>query len=220
MSDSPKKKSNVKSCLIPGCLGLLLMVLIIGGVSFFAVKSFVNKSVDSFTSETPGEIVSAPIPQEDFTALQTRIDAFQQSLDSGESYELHLNDTEINGLIARSESLQTLKDKIEFEIADSTIKADVSWPMDQFSNVPMLGALSSRYFNGKVELDVFVENGELNVFLLGAEAGGQTLPATFIDAISSENLAKEFANDPEVQEFVEKLESFKVENGQAVFKTR
>lgn len=221
MTETPKKKSTFKSCLLPGCLGLVIMCVIIAGVSFFATKSFVNKSIESYTTETPTGLASTPLPESEYKALESKLFAFEKALNSdADPFELSLTDTEINGLIAESKSLKALKDKMEVSLSGDTLLADVSWPTDQFANIPMLGALGARYFNGKLELDVSLENGNLEIFLLGAETNGKTLPAALIEGLSNENLAEHFMDDPDVKEFVDKLESFKVENGQAIFKTR
>lgn len=221
-SNTPPKKSKLKGCLLPGCLGVIVMLLVIAASGFFYVKGLINDQVENYTGTEAEPLEIITLDNSEKNELESKLAKFQAAIDSpdaeGATKELVLNEREFNGLIASE--LDEYKDSIKLGLNGDTINADLSLPLDQFANIPMLGSLEDRFFNGKVELDISLENGVPEIYLLGAEVGGAALPESVLDAISNENLADELMENPDVKEFLEKLDSLKIEDGKAIFKAR
>ena len=207
----PPPKSGC-GCWVWGCLTVVLLGIIGASVAGFFGYRFLNTQVAKFTSETPQELPVVQYEPEAMAALEKRFEGFKTNLkDGGQVDDLVLTAEDINAMISNNEDL---KGKVFVKIEDGQIKGDISFPLD---NVPLAGG---RFLNASAAFDVSMENGVLIVTLADAEVKGEKLPAQFLDAMRSENWAKNLYDDAETAKQFRRIESVVVEDGKVVLKVR
>lgn len=204
--------SGGRGCFFYGCLAavlLFLLVIVGGGVGgYFLLKSQVAK----YTAEEPASIPVVEATEEEVEEIKARVESAQQASEQGLATEdLVLTADEINALISSSEDL---KGKAFIKIRDGQVTGDVSIPTDEIPT----GA--GRYLNASVTLNVSYENGVLIVTLEDASVKGEPLPEEFVQALRSENLAKDLYSDPDSAEALKRLESVEVLDSKIILKFR
>ncbi|QDT06380.1 hypothetical protein K227x_47890 [Rubripirellula lacrimiformis] len=122
--------------------------------------------------------------------------------------ELVLTADDINALIAKEKQL---RGKLLVRIEDGKITGDISVPTDSF-----IPGSKGRYFNGSGTFDVSLDEGVLMVRLVSAEVKGEPLPDTFMEAMKSENLAKEIYKDEKGAKAIRRFESIQVEGDKII----
>jgi hypothetical protein len=188
----------------------LAVLAICGGFGFYW---FVSSQVTKYTSETPVELPMVDYTPAQIEALESRLDTFKTTVESGESptEDLVLTAEEINALINQQEEL---KGKVFVKISDGQVTGDVSFPTDAIPGG------RGRYFNGSVSLDVSMENGVLIVTLADAEVNGEPVPEKIIEGMASENLAKDLYKDPENAKLMRRVEAVVIEDNKIILKMR
>lgn len=209
----PAKK---RGCFFYGCLTSIVLLVVMALVAFFAVR-YVKNLVRSYTDTSPMELPRVEVTDAEYEALQQRLTSFKAGLEKGESAQtLTLSEQDINALVARSQDLKQLRDKVYVSVEGDQIKGQVSWPLDETG----FRWLKGRYLNGAVTFNVSLEDGELKVIADSVEVMGKKLPEQAMTELRKENLAAEAANDPDVAESISKFDSIKIEDGKVVVKSR
>lgn len=209
-SEEPAKKS--RGCFFWGCLGsVLLLLLIVVGVGlggYFVL----NSVVQTFTAEEPVELPVVEASEEELAEIEGRIDGLKQAFDQGKAPPpLELTADELNALVAHNDKL---RGKVHFTIEDDKITGNVSIPTDF---VPMG---TGRFLNAKGTFNVSLQNGVLIVTLADAEVKGEPLPESFMTALANENLAQKFYSDPKNAEFMRQFESIEIEGDRIILRPR
>lgn len=217
---STEQKKSGKGCLFYGCLTFVVLALVVVVGGYFGVRYVTNNLVQSYTASAPVTLPAVEMTDEDYAALRERIDAFTLALENGEAYELALTAEDVNGLIARDPEFEPLRNKVYVFIEDGAVRGDVSAPTDPLGELPFLGGLKGRYFNGSLGVTISLENNFLLVQVSSASVNGEPVPQQAIDQMANENLAKDFYNDPESRAQIEKLESIKVEDDTILIRVR
>ncbi len=238
----PKPAKGPNTCLIAGAIGCLVVIalvvlVVVGG--FFAVKGVITSMVDEYTETAPVELPAVAISDEELEALQARAAAFTKAVKgegetaaepvsgaaegpevteiaeggAGEAAApaepLVLSERDINALIQHDPEWQALKGKVYVSIEDGLVKGEVSFPLDELEFEMVKG----RYFNGSATFSVQLRNGVLFVTVDSATLKGSPVPEEFMAGLRAENLAKNMQQDPELREFLDKLERIEVEDG-------
>lgn len=211
---APPAKGFPWGCLLGGCLGIMLLgALAVGGVMFGAYR-FVSGQVAKYTSDHAVELPSVNITDDEVKAIEAKLEDFKTQFESGDApQELVITIDEINALIAGNSDL---KGHVYVKIVDGNLHADVSVPLD---DLPIPGA-KGRYFNGSVTLHVEMENGVLIAQVVDAEANGQAVPASVLEGMKDENLAKGMYDDPDTAKALSRCESLEIQADRIVLKVR
>jgi len=245
-SDRGSSKCLIWGCLFALLLVIVLIVLVLGG-TYWVYQGQVKRFTDEKPIEIPVVEVSEEeleeVKKRIFTFKQTvepRVDdgsvtdektttgnteqipegnaLDQDDIDESASTdtppaptELRLTAREINALIAAEPDL---RGRVYVDIKDGRITGKVSFPTD------FLPAADGRYFNADADFDVFMRNGILIVQMVDARVNGEQIPETVRQALASENLAKEFSQDPQQAEILRQFESIEVVDDMIVLKLR
>lgn len=208
---APQKKP--KGCLFWGCLSAVLVCLL--GLGVFGIGAWtVRKRVLGFTETQAAHIPVAQVKPAQARTLQAKARAFDSALKRGRAGTYRFTADDLNALVATAPDLETLRGKAFVTIDGKRLIADTSIPLDQ---VP---GLHGRYINGKVELDVRVRNGRLEVYPLGITVKGKPVPPQLMAAFKTRNLAEQAQADPNFQKALAHIDSLKIENGAVVIRTK
>jgi len=214
-SSEPEKKPRgcfFYGCLTAVCLSLVLLVLV--GIAVYSGYRYYTRMVNEYTSTTPMELPHVELPQEQAEALDARVEEFKKSLDTGKDVKpLILTPEEINALIAKNPDF---KDRLHVEIPGDKIQGQISLPLTEIG----LPGLKGRYLNGKAAFSVLLNNGQLFVTLESLEVNGKPVPGEALQSFRGQNLAADFAKEPENAKAIEKLESIEIKDGKLVIKPR
>lgn len=201
-------------CLLGGCLGIMLLGALAVGGAMFGLYRIVSNQVAMYTSDHAVDLPSVNITEDEVKAIEAKLENFKTQFESGdEPQELVITIDEINALIAGNSDL---KGHVYIKIVDGNLHADVSVPLD---HLPIPGA-KGRYFNGSVTLHVEMENGVLIAQVVDAEANGQPVPASILEGMKDENLAKGMYDDPDTAKALSRCESLEIQADRIVLKVR
>ena len=215
--DSSSSSNKKFGCWVVGCLGsLLLGVLLIAAMGFGGYWWF-TQQVEKYTDAEPAPMPVVEMEAEEVARLQKRFDDFfkQAMPESDEDgvgeatdgdnlpppTELVLTAEEINALI---QSNETFANRAHVKIEDGRIGAKVTIPTDQIPG----GA--GRHFNADAEVEVALENGVLVIQIVDAKVKGEPLPEEFVTELSKQNLAKELYDDANTAKMLHRFESIEV----------
>jgi len=207
----PPPKSGC-GCWVWGCLTLVLVTLIGGGLVSWLGYRFVGNQIQHYTSETPQVLPVVEYDEPSMVALETRFEEFRTKLKEGEATDdLVLTADDINAMITNNKDL---KGKAFVRIEEGQIKGDITVPTD---GIPLAGG---RFLNASATFDVSMDNGVLIVNLADAEVKGEKVPEQLLNAMRQENLAKNLYDDVETAKTFRRIESVAVEEGKVVLKVR
>lgn len=210
--ENTQRKGFPCGCFLGGCLVVLLLVAVTAGVGSYFAYGWYQTQLAKYTSETPMELPSIHITEEEVEAVVAKFDQFQEQFEQGDApQEFVITVDEINALIAKNPEL---RGRIYVSIVEDNLKADVSFPVDQ------LPGGKGRFFNGSVILHVELEDGVLIANVTDAEANGQPIPEPFIEPFRRENIAKEFYKDPEMARALKRCEQLIIESDRIILKVR
>ena len=198
-------------CIIAAVLAVLGLICL--GVVAFTLWRVLTGLRDEYTGTAPVPIPQVSMTDDERKALDERWAAFRKAVDKNEAAEIVLSADDINALIAESKEL---KGKVYVSIKDDKVTAQVSIPLSD-TKIP---GLSGRYFNGRVTIKASIKKGELIVFVEEAEANGKTLPPDVRKQLASQNIAKDFTNQPENAKMIRKFESVEVKDDKVYIKAR
>ncbi|MCC6488225.1 MAG: hypothetical protein IT364_12065 [Candidatus Hydrogenedentes bacterium] len=203
----PQPKKSGFPWLLVGCLGAIAVGVFLLIAAFIAARMVVGGLVDEYSDETPQEIPVSTMAPEDYAALKERFDAFTQAVNQGTPVApLELTSDDVNALIQNDPNWSDLKGHVHVALEDDLVGSTVSMPLESFG-------MPGRYVNGNARFSVFLRGGQLYVHIESLEVGGKALPEAFVQGMRSENLAKEYNNDAQVQETLSKFESIDVVDG-------
>ncbi|NOY80268.1 MAG: hypothetical protein GXP31_04600 [Kiritimatiellaeota bacterium] len=206
----PKKP---KGCLFWGCLGasvICLLGLLAAGLGL----KMAHKRVLGFTDATPAAIPVAQVNANQARRIRLKALAFQTALQKGRPGTFRFTADDLNAMIAADKSAESLKGKAFLTIDGNRLIADACLPLDR---VP---GLRGRYINGKIQLDIQIRNGRLEVYPLDIIVKGKPLPPRLMKVFKTRNLAEQIQADPNVQKALAHIESLEIVNGAVVVKTK
>ena len=214
--EEPPKSGH--GCFFYGCitaivLAVIGLILLILGI-YFGI-SWLDKTIKSYTSTTPVVLPKVNYTEEDVKDFEARRKAYQDAVDKGEAAELVLSADDINAWIDREPNFKGLA---YITIEGDKISGQLSVPLDNF-NLPF-GLGKGRFFNGSATITVSLRDGELIVHAKEFQLNGQAPAGDFMNQFSRENLAKEWAKQPENAEMLKHLDSIEVKDGKIHVKAR
>jgi len=194
-----------KGCLFWGCLGcggLTVVGLIALAIGAFFAKQGFDKIIETYTSPTSAVIQALELSDVQRGEMEEKYEGIRTGLEDHTGLVYTLTADDLNNWIG-SES--DLSGKFYVYIADDVITADASIPLDEFG-------IAGRYLNGKVDLEVEYESGNLQVYANHVEVNGEALPESFMEDVLREILANRNAN-PNVQDGLRNVESIEIKDG-------
>jgi hypothetical protein len=219
---NPAGARKSRSCLLYGCLTLLVILIAVAVGSFFLARYALNRIsefVEEYTDAVPMEMPVADLADPDYQKLEQRLATFQEGLKTGKGLEaLVLTAPEINALIARHASLTAWRDRLRVQLDGDQVKGQLSLPLEQFARLPGMSRLKDRYLNGAAGLKVSLENGRLWVNLESLEVKGRALPAEVVSQLRQQNLAQDVDRYPELAETLGQLQSIEVKDSQVTIR--
>jgi hypothetical protein len=211
-----------RSCLLYGCLTLVVLMIAVAVGTFFVGRYAMNRLaafVEQYTETAPMELATVDMPAEEYESLETRLKEFQVGLDDGRSVPpLVLTGRELNALIARHPDLQDWRERLHVELEGSQVKGQLSLPLDDLSKFPGLSRLAGRYLNGAALLDVELQNGRLDVRVDSLEVKGEPLPEEVLSQLRLHNLAQDLEKNEQLSETLGQLRSIEVADGEVTIK--
>jgi len=203
----PPKKSGGFPWLLFGCLGGIAALIFLVVAAILVARMAFTGLLENYTDTAPAALPTSEMPEEDYAALRERVDGFFEAVKAGVATEpLELSGDDINALIQNDPDWEQMKGRVHISIEDDLVTGEVSMPLDMFG-------LEGRYANGSSTFSVFLRNGMLYVHLDSLTVKGNAIPEDFMAGMRSENLAKDYARDPEVKEWLNRFESIDVEGG-------
>lgn len=210
--EEPTRKSGCGGCLLWGCLiSALLGLLLLVGIpvaGYFAIKHYVNK----YTTDKPAAVEVVKLEEQELLELQNRFESFEAAVKEGAGPpDFEVTARELNGLINSNEEL---KGRVFVRIADGQVGGDLSFPADA------LPGGGERFFNATADFKVSLDGGVLIVTLADATINGVQLPKQALDALASENLAKDAYKDPDTAKLLRRFESLEIIGDRIVLKAK
>ena len=183
-----------------------MLVLVLGG-GFLGYR-FLRGQLEQYTVDAPANLPVVELSDDEVAEIQGRIDLFKKTVEKGGTPEdLILTSDEINALVSKNEEI---KGRVYVAIHDGQVSGEVSIPTD------FIPGGKGRSFNASATFNVSLIDGILIVTLPGAEVKGEPVPQEFVQAMSSENLAKELYKDPEVAATLQRFESLTIDDDRIV----
>ena len=212
-SNPPKPRG----CFFYGCLSVViigLIVIVLGALSYYLAKRTANAWINDFTDTAPAPIEQVEYSGKEMEALQSRLADFKNALDHGtNALEVIFSAADLNALIAGQKEL---RNKLFVRIEDSTVKGEISMPLQDIGPLKLDG----RHLNATVTFQVALANGALDIRLKDAQVKSRPLPSLLLNELKKDNLAKNFNSDPKTAANIEKFESVRVTNGTVVLRNR
>ncbi len=207
-----KSEKQGMGCMAKGCLILLAVLLLIGGIAGFAAYTLYQK----YTSATPANIPLPPATAEQNEAIQQRIAAFGQALTKGEPAELQLSADDINTMIAVDPKWKEVKGHFRVRIENNQLYGEASAPLDK------IAGLSGRYFNGTLGITPAMENGSVQFIIHSMEVNGNQFSPQFVKSVNDgfqQSMRDQMRQDPKVAEAFQKLKTIKIADNKLVVQT-
>lgn len=208
MTEQPPTKPR-RGCLFYGCLSgtvCLLAILIAFLLGLYQLKRMLNFYTDNHPVQLPVVQMSAA----EIEAIKQRVEDFQDAVRTGRPTQpLSLTADEINAMIQNDPNLSGAKGKMYVSIDGSTVKGQMSLPLDQLG----LPIFRGRYLNGNGTFSVGLHNGNLLVLAESLTVKGKALPGVYMDKIRSQNLAANLSNNPRASVALSHLQEVRIADG-------
>src|SRR5437879_1032056 len=118
-----------RGCLFYGCLGGLVMLLIIVIAGLIGLR-YAKKMVTDFTDSAPNPIPAVKLTPPEIEQVKKRIEDFRQAVRASRPTEpLSLSAEEINAMIANDSDLEPFKDKVYVTIEGDRLQGRMSVAM-------------------------------------------------------------------------------------------
>ncbi|GEM_PF-1083999 len=185
----PPKKSGGKNCLLYGCGGCGVVVLVLSLVGYFVFMSFMRSlTADPFPVAEISEARSEELDKtfEPFIAAQESEEPF--TLPEG---GMRISEQDINDFIMLEGG--EMADSLRVQLQEGQITFEGRFgDAGQKDRVKVSGTMA--VFQGAAGLEIQLTDIQLGKF---------SLPQAFMDEISQENIAEDMLEDPEFKKFIQ-----------------
>lgn len=219
----------MKKVMFIGCGGLLVFIILVAAFMYWGMNALTSRFVESFTSEQPVTLPKSALTPEEQTSLEQKLESFQKSMNAGQEGVLELDKEEFNHWLQMitSEPLEKFPDLPEWkemvyaDFTNNLIVAHLSIPLDSLKEIVFLKAAQGRYFNGIAKFkpqkiganQPYLQMVELSV-------NGEPVPRDQIKSVHTKGDLEGFSDHPEVKEWMAGLDSFKVEDGMLILRSK
>ena len=204
-TNEPKKGGCLKLAGI-GCISLLLLAILAGVTTYYTGKQMLESYFDEYTSATPLELPRIKASAATIDSLLQRLDAYTTEKGVEKRRPLRLTEEDINIIIQNHASFTEIKNLVYINITNGELCGKISIPLSK------LGAFAEgRFLNGDATFTFSFEQHKLQLSITDMKVNSKSLPATFIEHFSKENLAKEFNSKKENQTFLKHIKRIQIE---------
>lgn len=175
-----------RGCLFYGCVtAIVLSVLLALGLALSALVAYrtMIKYRDMYTALQPVPLPKLQLSDPERKQVVDRASAFREAVEAGKDAEpLALTGDDLNALIQQEPEL---KDRVFLALEGDRIKAKVSVPLDELSDVSLV---KGRFFNGEADVKLRLRNGSLKIEAVSMLVDGKPLPGIVRDVITKSNI--------------------------------
>lgn len=216
MASDPFKKGNEPSAaakwgnrILLGLFACVAGAMVTLIALSFIVPPMLQGVVDDYTDLEPNEFETAVLSEEAREDLDTRLNAFEEAINTGEPVEpMEIQDSELNGLIADD---QNLNRKLMVQFRDGLLHANMSIPIDNDLELgPWRGEMRGRYLNGVAVLEPSINPNGLSVTLTDFVVKGESVPVWLHAVLQNEIDRLDWLHSDDVLATVSKLESIQI----------
>jgi hypothetical protein len=210
-------------CFAKGCLTVLVLGFLLCAIVGVGGWWFYKKTFNSLTSTGPADVrVETPTPAQVRSAeeARTRLD---EAIARNQETTIEFTGPEINHLLQRNSDLDFLRGRTRIDIADSTMTATVSAPLDR---LPWPG-MKGRWFNGTVRFSMTYASGQFELEIISAEANGTQFPSSLLSAFNSsfndsmnDEFRKELRKNNRESEFWSHVKSMSLQGDKLIITTK
>ena len=197
-----------RGCLFYGCLGAIVMVLIVilGGYLGF------RAAVERFTDSRPLVLPESRLSSAEVRQLQERIADFSRAVNEHRPAEpLTLSADEVNALIQKDPEWESLNGQLYVTFEGTRLQAQISVPAEKLGSQRLRG----RYLNATGTFAVSLRDSRLQVQAESLSAKGRPVPESFMQHMRSRNFAMGFTNAAG-NAALEKLQDVAIKDGKLV----
>ena len=207
-----KLSPRLKGCLVYGGITVLVLLGIIAIAAFVTYRKY-RTLRDDFTDT---ELKAVAV--EDTNASQARrlsrtYDSMQRAAQQGTSGQFEFTALQLNQLVAAVPAVKDARGKAHFSIVDDKLKVEAGIPLGQFPG------FKERFVNGEFTLDIRLENGVLDIFLVDAIVRGQPLPPVIMDRLKQMNIAQQAMQNQEFRRQLQGIKTLRILDGKLLVET-
>lgn len=202
-----------------GCLGLLLICLVVFALGVFATQRKANEYADRITSDKPVEFVYPEIQMHELEEILLRYDNFVENLENRETATpLILSAEDINILINHHDHFSLVEDRLKVAITNNEISAEIGVETAIFdsyipSTIPFLRkALKGKFINGEAKFDIGVSNTKWKLYIRDFRLADIETPEELSNYVTSKNWLGHINLDPKFKKVLKKISEIKIEN--------
>jgi hypothetical protein len=195
---------------------------VIAAIAWGAISTY--QGAYQMTSPSPRTFAPVPGPAEE-KAFRSKIEAAKEAITHGQAAEIRFSANDLNAWFFAEGRNADFADHLRFGTEADWLLAELSVPLSFMADVPFLPSIHARYFNGRIAARLAVENGELKIQNLDIEGNGKRLPWLFTGQAYKQTLTEGMNKAigtrlPEATQFIHRIDSIKVEDGEIVVKLR
>lgn len=217
-----KSGGSTLGCLFWGCTGSVVLVIVMAVGGFLAVRFAVDRTIDTYTAESPIEMPAIAYDEARVDSINVRLEEFREAVEEDRATEsLEITSEELNILIAENNEGYGDGGKVHFSFEGDELRAQISVPFDWLleemppdARIPR--KLRGRYLNGDGTFDLSLRGGKLGIYLRDFEAGGKSIPDFLLNPLRQRNLADEIDFDDETERGLDKMETIEIRDGKLV----
>lgn len=218
---SEKKTRSKLGCLAIGCFGVIVAVIAGALMLYFGAKMAVNYALDQFTDESPTDFTQSTLNDEESSSLKNKFEDFKKRANVKlPTKPLELDTEEINHLIETDPQFSTLKDKVRLQIVKDEITGNISIPIDivrdVYPDLPEVSALSGRYLNANVTVNLRLRNGNLEAYLKNMSVKNKPLPSQIMSKIQNRDLLQDDRIGGQLKQQFNQLRDIDVVDGKII----
>ena len=218
---APQKRGF--GCLGYGCIiAVVLITLTVGGI-FWLARSAMRNAVLNFTTEQPVAVPTIALDDAARASLASKLDEFKRVMrEPRASGEFVLSQSELVGALSETRFNGT----VFVELQGDTVATKFSFPLNALGQweaaKPIIGDYLDRYVSGSAHTKVSIVNGVADVTFNNLELNGQIFDGDALKEASEwvTGFVNSQAGNPEGHTRLNRIESGRIENGNAVVRVR
>ena len=163
-------------CFAKGCLTLIIVAFVLGGVLIGGGFFVVNRAIHIFTATEPAQIQMRPATSAELQVAEAKLDTLRSAVRNHQEATIEFNANEINALITNEPEFRGARGHARVAIANSLASLELSAPLDSMR----WNRLKGRWFNGNVQFGFSYVDDNFNFDIRAAEANGHQFPRAIL----------------------------------------
>ncbi len=205
----PKKR---RGCFFYGCLTTAIAVLLSLVAMYYVASKSIRHVVESYGSSAPLDIPRATLTIGDYQDVIVRLRAFKQQLSSGVKHDpLVLTEKDFNAVLQHDSRFEGVP--CAASLADGGLELRGSLPLEAFG-------YRGIYLNGVVRIRPVEGSTPPELKIAQVLVGDKQLPSEVMQQLGEEDIAKAFAEDPELRDIWPQLTKAEIKDQQLLLYPR